>query len=874
MIASNSIISNMPEGTFSQDALKPHSSEQISSFSVSSTSPDNKVDSVTEGFFSDVRFRTALDSGKFYCDDSPLHSIPKEFKMDYSRLLEKPFFVGSYDWTTAQTAGSLLYSWDVPRGILTNALARIPFISSAYWRGCIKLIFQLSGTAQHSGTLLVFSAPPSPTATVRTLNAAMLCPHVFLSANQSSTATLEVPFYFPGRLLPCDTSGVSVNVMRFDGANNNNTAVVGVYNLNPLSAPTSGSTTLRFSVYAHFSDLEFYVPKSVPTFITPPGFEAESKVVSNLLDTVAGGLKRASGDFIDQGRKLLTYYTGLHNPNLPTITERMLVTKYNLANTVDAPQFFEKMDSFMDYDRTVNSKIYNSMIDEMDVLHLIRKPQLISVLNFTTTTNAGTLLAVFPMCPFMVPLPSATVARSVPLIQKLYLLSRYWRGSLNLIFQSSQSNFQFFRLQLSRNYSPSVSALTQDPTVDSMSNFPVTAMEFSAGGQVQVCNLPFCAPINQLFCTTDPNLMALQHGTAYLHLITPVVTGASSQTNVSVNVYIQAGPDFQFFGFATNDTMREQTLAREEEQEEPMDFEAESDSVAPFNLSLPEVLMNKPEVASKPAEDSDMRPVVSLRDIMRRMYYCGSLSYANNGESLTVPMENLIVGNSNFGSTHPFSVLLRTFWGFTGDVKVRVQAIGASDFQVKYNPPCAYLNVATGAYGMVPGRGRIIDSYLGPRTVADNVSFCPFTQNCLENILPNLNLKIQDQLAPTTNYNLVSKVVEMVIPCYTPYKFNTTINRNLSASDMTSSSFGNLAFTFPKITSTGIDNNVLLLFWIGAGDSFRCGFNTLDTKLVMNSLGDNILSGDGPDPTEVGQVIPKITDFTKRSWFRITDTLP
>jgi len=64
-----------------------------------------------------------------------------------------------------------------------------------------------------------------------------------------------------------------------------------------------------------------------------------------------------ASDALDYGRGIIRDYTGLHNPNVPMIHERVITTPLNFQNNIDTAQYFEKLDPYTKFDRIVKEPI-------------------------------------------------------------------------------------------------------------------------------------------------------------------------------------------------------------------------------------------------------------------------------------------------------------------------------------------------------------------------------------------------------------------------------------------------------------------------------------------------------------------------------------
>lgn len=496
--------------------------------------------------------------------------------MDFTRILNKPFFIQNISWPTTAAANASLLNLSLPSGLLQNVLVKIPFNSTSLFRmkGCVML--QVAGTPMHQGICVASVVPDlAPTVNVTQL---LQAPHAFLVANESTPICVEFPFYSRLNLVSATTSAIGKSAL-----SDLDYAKLVVHVVNPLLPGTSATTPITISVHVMITDLEMYVPKNDSiTWLTACGMRPRNNCISEgnsvsvkftciegepteefvthsftnqlfriptqIFDGLAKGAKTVTGDFIDAVRSGLRQLTGFHNPNSPAINERMIVTTRNFGNNVDQPTLMEKLDQHAQFDRIVTDYIFDTDVDEMDVSYMLSKPMYEATFQVTTTDISSKLLFSRPITPFV---ETATTTYYSPL-RKLYECSRYWRGGLKVHIQSSMTNFHYCKLLLVRNYQPTNDIFTKYPKMTDVVNLMTETLEFSAGGQILTVDLPFCSQLEQLECTKNLKANAAMHGMFYIYLLQPLVANGAVPLNVNFNVYFSVAEDFQFYGYATD----------------------------------------------------------------------------------------------------------------------------------------------------------------------------------------------------------------------------------------------------------------------------------------------------------------------------------
>jgi hypothetical protein len=582
--------------------------QRITQQEINNDSVSNRVNN----YFSAIRTRSLLESEPRYHEQPVLRSVPPLLEMDYTRYLNKPFLIKTLSWPTSAAAFSSLGTITLPYDLYLNDFLKVPFFHSAMFRARGTVYLQVAGTPLHQGILLAASQALCTVGGGNTgnrlyVNNYMNAPHSFLLANNASSIGLEAPFYVNSKLLRCDSN--ANDVVDLSASAGNTMCQIDVMVLNPLVAPTSGSTILTVTVHIVLEDLEFYVPWSEIGWVSqscdycdiqpaieccndcsnycwcklgtpavsqtidsrrypfrtpnPTPAPASPKTASSIwsrftgmlsttLDSLSAGVKRVTGDFIDLGRSTIREYTGLHNGNRSELITRQYVQTRVPLNTVDTTTVFEKLDPYSNYDRITRDFTYDTSLDEMDIQTIVCKPQYLSTFSVSVGQSDGQLLFSRPITPIQ----EVQLVNGTPLMtanaQILAYFTRFWRGGIKLHIQSDMTNFHYCKLAVFRNYSPHTQQATTTPAYNDVQGLLIEYLEFSGGGQVQTIDLPFCSLFNTLECSRDWTYNAFQHGMYYIYLVQPLVVSGTVSTTVNFNVYYSLDEDFQFYGYASD----------------------------------------------------------------------------------------------------------------------------------------------------------------------------------------------------------------------------------------------------------------------------------------------------------------------------------
>lgn len=740
-----------------------------------------KIEDIEEDFYSNLKTKSVQSSGELYDKFPKLSCVPRSLKMDYSRILNKPFFVGNFNWSdTSSRYSNLTIGYNFPSIIQSNYLASVPFKSASFCRLRACFLLQVAGTPMHQGVLLAGVTPYN--VAKPQVNTLMSCPHAFLSANESTSVCVEIPYYAAAPL-------VHTGQYPEGGLASNDYAELTVLVMNPLVPSTSGTTTLSVSIHVVIREEEFYVPKNsevkwigecgpklkfgcaVSTKMKarmgkkvnspPSSFHGEGflsslyKIPTKVFDGLANGAKVVTGDFIDTLRMGIRELTGFHNPNSPAINNRAIITQRNFGNNVDQPNLFEKLDQHAQFDRIVQDYQFNTAQDEMDVQFILKKPAFVNRFVVNTSLNSGDRLFSLPITPFI----EADQKSFVSPLRTFYEGSRYWSGSLRLHIQSSMTNFQYCKLLVVRNYVTDNRVLTTYPDMNGTHNLITDTLEFSAGGQMQEIDLPYCSTLEQLPCTKYLDANAMMHGVVHIYLLQSLTTSGTAPLEVEFNVYMSVGDDFQFYGYA-NDLLSMSSpvpmMSLADEHTSLVNslkggFAAQSE-VTVRSTDQQGVMVHSNETDEREVRCEDFKPMTSVRDYIRRMTQTSAGSFTCDGQNKGVQVISVLDLFRPQSQTSANMAIRGLFWGFTGGFKLKIMVRGINRGSCWYIPPG--MNWQAGHDYFSPTRPgdptnnpSFIDRYeyqgvavAGSYPVQEIPLLVPGTDSCqYEFVIPNMN---------------------------------------------------------------------------------------------------------------------------------------
>lgn len=780
-------------------------------------------------------------------DKYPEIDFPEEFRIDTKPFVNRPFFVESFSWSNeAQYSLLPLSTRKLPTDVFTsNTSLEFALKLGAYFRSDLSLNISIAGTISHAGALLVGILPPMPNFTPTSqdnkflINTFLSGPHCFLHANEATSAVLHVPWY-------CNTDVASLDIRPTLSAKTTalpetnfpgNFATLAVMVLNPLSPSQGASTSLSLVVEACFSSLDIFVPSPKFLSYSSQGIskiyssQGLQSIASSAIDATTSYVKGVVGDAIDVARAGIKYYTGLHNPNIPLINNRMIVSQRNFPNNTTGEQFFEKLDPYPEIDRIVDRPIFNTNVDEMSMRHILSKPQYLGSFKVIVNDGVGKLLWSKPISPKQGGLNSnlVTIANNIELI---HYLSRAWRGSLNIHIQSVMNNKQQVKLRLIQLYNPPTAVLQSYPVYHSLLSAPTHLMEFTAGGQIQTINLPYLCRNQLTPCARDLNFEALFHGMYYIYLAQPLVISSDSPTDVNFNVYISGGDDLTFHGYATEPANLTPLLNTSKTS-----LLTSADAIVDLlKTTDPDVyvsqgitVMNEPQLNQELTEYStDIKTIVphqerlyspiDIRPLVRRMYQTYTLDLPAGPTPLNLDQ---FLSERTYGGrpVSPLQMVSAMYYGKSAGFKIKIKIFNSADLQIAYVPV---------QYNADNLGKSIRASTLGPLN-----QFSPYVLGTAGYAVPF------QEMAQETSIN--TKIYEFVIPNTNFYKFvgGPEKFQGIEASLLSVAGVGHLLI-WSTIPTT-------ITLYVGCTDESRFGFHSVApiiTPIIENdSLSASIYTG-------------------------------
>lgn len=407
-------------------------------------------------------------------------SLPTEVDVSIKDFFGKPFLVTSDSWLTNEAAGSLLFSFDVDSQLVSNPLWSSKWSGFSMVRAKAVVRLQLNATPFHAGRVIMNFVPLKPA--FDTIQPAYSAMHTFnlttrtmlpgIEMDASDTAgVLEIPYITPADYFALTPTGSSSSMPSY------NRGTVQISVLSPLATGPIGETTIYFSVYLHFEDVELVGP------VVPQGKKgkfrskvynaAEKELVASSKGTISSGLRSVASiahslsavpfltpvaepaSWVADGLAGLASFFGYSKPlaNVaPGIAARQL---YRYAATSDGVDPSLPLALRSDNCITLSDEFSIYHGDEMSWSFLKQIPALVKVVDWTGIAVQGASLYNEGIRPGNI-LNSQVITRGSksvtvqtgPPMWYIGRLFRYWRGGIKVTVKIVKTQFHSGRLQV------------------------------------------------------------------------------------------------------------------------------------------------------------------------------------------------------------------------------------------------------------------------------------------------------------------------------------------------------------------------------------------------------------------------------------------
>ena len=404
----------------------------------------------------------------------------------------RPYPIRHVKWTSAAGVGDLLASALFPRDLFSIQQLWDKISNFHYFRGNVKISIRMNGTKTHYGKIIAMWSPYPQYDSIyfnRTSNIYSVSgfPHIIVSPTENEVNELTIPFISPLNYSYLDPSTYQENpyqTFNFGG--------LYVYVLNTLQNMTGANTSVSFTVFANFEDVELagytVLKNPKPTSSTSPNITKAISPVANSLRAQAKRLRAPApikeaqsksskgvvGSTLETVGNVAAKLTSI--PILNSVASIVSPLAYSLGSianlfgwtkpdTLEAikPCVIRYIDSTQTHgldtatklallpDNSVGSGLsYMGASPRMDFDAICATPMLVGIYVWDTSISEGENLFQFPVSPSIM---FSELVDGIPRHYPTYLSHvarafKYWRGDLRYYIQITSSAFHSGRLRV------------------------------------------------------------------------------------------------------------------------------------------------------------------------------------------------------------------------------------------------------------------------------------------------------------------------------------------------------------------------------------------------------------------------------------------
>jgi len=488
-------------------------------------------------------------------------------------FLSRPVKIAEFVWSINTPVTGLIYPWELFFGNsrVSNRLNNFRLLQAK-----LHVKFVINGTPFHFGRLITSYYPMQDydDSIVVTFNDSDLVlhsqrMHLLLNPSENEGGELVLPIFW-WRNTICTTNEAAIT------SDFKKMGAILLQVMNPLLHANGGTDPVGVSVFAWAEDVRMDVPTQYPmSGLIPQAKETKNKSgsdeyakgpvsgVASAIANFAGKLKTIPyiGPYATAtqiGMQAAGKIAALFGYSRPTMLEYQQfrpVPKGNMA-IVNLHDDTTKMSMDAKQEITIDPRVFGGTAggDEMEILKIAQVESYLTQFPWNNGTAQEARLftcMVDPSLGVLSSVPSGFIA--MPAITFASTPFKYWRGSIKFRFQVVCSRYHKGRLKIV--YDPVGSPLTAEyntafTTIVDISD--TTDFEVVCGwGQANtyrevhplaLYNPPFAAGGQPFFYDSDSD--SFGNGAISVYCVNDI-TSPAADTNVSVNVYVSAGDDFE-----------------------------------------------------------------------------------------------------------------------------------------------------------------------------------------------------------------------------------------------------------------------------------------------------------------------------------------
>lgn len=618
--------------------------------------------------------------------------------------LKRPILVHSFTWTEAMADG-VQGSFNPWANFLSNGSVKEKLSGFGLVRGNLHVKFTVNGSPFYYGGLFAAYTPLSGYRTDTISNITNLAlvqhsqkPHVWLNVQNTSSATMVLPFLYPYPFM--ETKLSSFNDMgRID--------YVCIVPLKSANGVTGSAVDIQAFIW--MEDVELSGPTNLPVAqsdieympngqISGPA-SAVAEAAGKLSEVpVIGKYAKATSEVSSMVGKFASLFGFTNVPNIRDV-EPVQQRPFELSSSeISTP--VSKLSLQPKQEIAIGSKQHGGGDeDELHISRFVGRQSFLVGSLWSTTAVPGDILFTSFVSPLVNQGDAAQGEIALPPMGYLSQLFQYWRGSIKFTFKMIRSKYHRGRIQIA--WDRSASNINQGAVLSNMNTF-TTVLDLDETDEVTIVvpymqNRQFLQTTlltgasNRLWSTASaPGSFILNdyaNGVINVRVLNRL-TAPEASSDVTLLVFVSAGDDFELAaprtpgGLTSSSQIR--TLSKLVTSVAQSDIQYEEDASEVQHSEIP---------TSTPIYDEVFgEKITSLRQLLHRSSMARSYSFGVNATSglarYTFPLKHMppspgVWNNGNdifkvaltdcYGNLcnqHPIPLIAACFIGYKGSVNV------------------------------------------------------------------------------------------------------------------------------------------------------------------------------------------------------------
>lgn len=464
-------------------------------------------------------------------------------------ILQRFKFVSTFKVPTTDLSHTILAKFRIPHDLIDTgdpcSGMQAPFQSFLFWNGDIHIHSQMTASPTVQGCVMSVFVPLTSEE----------CIESTLVPNFSALSVNQCNYLFPNTntsadmIIKYNSPYSNLNIQEATTVLQENTLGYLYYVvLNPIQLSQSSSNNIAISVFTHFEENKFKVPRmaGVTQRFKPKAIGQSQPVgtpqpvsaglVSSIVDKVLPD--NVIGDVIDAAAGIF----GLDNPTISKIQEPSKVVSTQYMNFHTGAEHLDKMTINPSATTPITADTFATTNDEMSYKHLYSKFSYLGSFGVSTNDGIGKVVASYPMNPCPTRISNGTVAQ-VSLLQYLSTLFEFWNGALTYRFQIVSTMMQTCKLMVGLNYGK----FTPDTTglLQRISSQYGQVMEINQGSNVIDITVDYIAgtPMLHVPSSNMPSKYDTM-GMVNIAVLNPLVATTGAPNEIFINVFIAGSENF------------------------------------------------------------------------------------------------------------------------------------------------------------------------------------------------------------------------------------------------------------------------------------------------------------------------------------------